>query len=462
MCGSGVNGDHPGPTTAPDAEPFPWADIAGAGPLCDAHCHPTDTVASLAGIPAMHAAVLTVMATRAQDQDLVAQLATEQGVQTPFGDGDGDGDSGVNYYGLPASNSSRKVVPAFGWHPWFAHLLYDDDVNANADGRGDSSHHELTSLADKRRHLAAVLHPSPSLSQDDDANDKNSHLTRARLEAHPRALVGEIGLDKAFRVPEAGGATEDQEATETAAETDGGSTVDPALAAAALTPGGREGRLLSPFRVRPAHQVAVLAAQLRLAAALRRPISVHGVQAHGLLYDTLAATWRGQERRMPTRRQRKEDARAATNAADASDSDDDDDNLENELNGNLSNNTTPPTYPPAICLHSYTGPPDVLRQYFAPHVPAAVYVSFSATINGRTDAGRARLAAAVAACPDDRVLVESDLHTAGPQMDAALAEGYRQVCEAKGWPLREGIARIARNYAAFLAAGQTHDTRSEA
>lgn len=53
---------------------FPWENIF------DAHCHPTDTLTKLRDIPSMRAQVLLVMATRAQDQSLVADAAQRYGL----------------------------------------------------------------------------------------------------------------------------------------------------------------------------------------------------------------------------------------------------------------------------------------------------------------------------------------------------------------------------------------------
>ncbi|CAK7204658.1 Cut9-interacting protein scn1 [Sporothrix eucalyptigena] len=382
------------------AEPFPWA----SGRVYDAHCHPTDTMASLPAIPGMGAATLTVMSTRAQDQALVAQLGKDE----------------------------QKVVPAFGWHPWFSYQLYDDSRNTN---RGD-----LVSMDDKRKHLAAVLLPSPpSLDASKEMSEKDQQLltaldalaaslpvirpisafiaeTRQRLLEHPTALVGEIGIDKAFRVPEA-------------------ATTNPETSSS-LTPGGREGRRLSPFRVQPAHQTAVLAAQLKLAAQLQRPVSVHGVQAHGVLFSTLAATWRGHERKLLSHRERHQIANIP--------------GLDDEESSDEEDGGQTKPYPPAICLHSFSGPVDMLQQYLNPKIPAVIYFSISTAVNYSTESGCQRTAEVLAACPDDRLLVESDLHVAGAAIDAALEDMYRRVCAIKKWTLAEGVDKIGQNYDAFI------------
>ncbi|XP_044722050.1 tatD related DNase domain-containing protein [Hirsutella rhossiliensis] len=382
--------------------PFPWH-LA----VFDAHCHPTDTMASVsASLPSMRAATLAIMATRSQDQHLVADRLAKHGDQ--------DEPRGC------------RVLPAFGWHPWFSHQLYQDG-NPHSTYTPPADENDLHALhLAKKAHYQAVLAPAPK--QDDDYNFIASlptpvplssfvDATRARLDSFPYALVGEIGLDKAFRLPR---------------------QWDPSDAASrddSLTPGGREGRLLSPHRVRMPHQQAVLRAQLSLAAAHGRPVSVHGVQAHGVLYDTVSAMWKGHERHVPSRREKRMFHPGAEDTDEACDAPEP---------------GVRPPYPPRICLHSYSGGVDLLQQWMQPSVPAKVFVSLSTAVNLGSDAGRAKLDPVVRAVPDDRILVESDLHTAGPQMDAALEDMYRIVCEVKGWALDEGVRRIGRNFDDFV------------
>ncbi|KXJ95254.1 hypothetical protein Micbo1qcDRAFT_157103 [Microdochium bolleyi] len=414
------------PVESPDTDPFPWE----LG-VYDAHCHPTDTLASIASIPDMHARVLTVMSTRRQDQDLVAEVADKYGVK----------DIGAVTSG-PAARTAR-IVPSFGWHPWFSHQLYDDTAPVPSyDGTPEG----------KRAHYDAILQPKPS-AKDPAFSDglpeprplsEFVRETRARLEAHPFALVGEVGVDKAFRIPQ--NLTTDHEANRDDT----------------LTPGGREGRLLSPHRVSMAHQTTILAAQLRLAGELGRPVSCHGVQAHGVLYDAIAQTWRGHEKEVLSRREKNQIAKNAENFSSSDGSDDDDDDDEGRSNkappkprqaGSVSptpRQLGPKPFPPRICLHSYSGSVDFVKQYMHPSVPAKVFCSFSIVVNwGQSGAGD-KSDEVIRALPDDRILVESDLHTAGEDMDGFLEEGVRKICEIKGWELRQGVAQLGKNWQDFV------------
>lgn len=245
--------------------------------------------------------------------------------------------------------------------------------------------------------------------------------TKAYLQRFPVALVGEIGLDKQFRIPEA--------------------WLDEQLEKRddALTPGGREGRRLSPYRVSMDHQRKVLLAQLRLAGEMRRACSVHGVQAHGIVYETLSETWKGHERQVPRKKERK---RAEANAKANAD-------LEWIESGSATDDGPLP-YPPRVCLHSFSGPAETVKQYTAPTIPCEIYFSFSTTINSWSESGNGKVEAAVKAVPDDRLLMESDLHTAGDQMDHYLEEIVRRLCVVKGWDLEAGICQLGYNWRRFI------------
>ncbi|KAI1409133.1 hydrolase [Hypoxylon sp. FL1857] len=399
-------------------EPFPW----DAG-VFDAHCHPTDTMASIASIPDMKARVLTVMSTRSQDQDLVSDVASRYGVK--------DGNMTMS----PCSSDEGRLVPCFGWHPWFTYQIYDD-LSSNPTFDGTSS--------GKIPHYDKVLAPSPS-SKDvsfseglPDPRPLSEFLqeTRSRLEKHPLALIGEVGLDKAFRLPQSWTSSHEAQRDE------------------GLTPGGREGRLLSPHRVQMSHQAAILQAQLRLAGEMGRAVSVHGVQAHGVLHDTIAELWKGHEKVVLSRRDQKRVAEGAEDFSSSSEDETDDEGRTNSTNQNPRKASSPDKqgpkpYPPRICMHSFSGPVEVVKQYLHPSVPAKVFFSFSIVINWGTGVGD-KAEEAIRAVPDDRILVESDLHTAGEQMDQYLEEICRRICKIKGWGLREGVGQLGRNWREFI------------
>lgn len=346
---------------------------------------------SVESIGSMKAKVLTVMSTRGQDQDLVADTATKYALQDKAG-----------------INGGSYVVPAFGWHPWFSYQLYEDTAN------------EAAVLADE--HYKRVLTPSPDDTDFLDALPKPKALssfleeTEKRLLVHPLALVGEIGLDRAFRLP----VPESVEAKRKGYEREDGD----------YTAGSREGRPLSPYRVSMDHQKVILKAQFQLAAKHKRPVSVHSVQAHGVVFDLLQSLWTGHERSSKSKQKRQKSA-ANTHPDEAY----------------TEENSIP--YPPRICMHSYSGPVDPLKQFLAPTVPADVYFSFSEVVNF-SNASLAKVTEVIKAVPADRILIESDLHCAGERMDGLLRKIVIRVCEIKGWSLKDGALQLRSNWEKFI------------
>lgn len=408
------NPPHPTDDRAdsPQNDDFPW----DAG-VFDAHCHPTDTMSSIDGIPGMGARVLTIMATRSQDQELVASVAEKKGVRSQEA--------------ILASNTAESVIPAFGWHPWFSYQLYDDTLESK-----DSTYNpnDASPETQKTGHYKAVLAPPPSeedgfIAGLPDPKPLSAFLAQTRdyLNAYPLALIGEVGLDKAFRLPNAWSDAEHSARDDT------------------LTPGGREGRQLSPYRVNMDHQVRILKAQLAVAGELGRACSVHGVQAHGVLFEALKSLWKGHEKRVVSKREQKMLAKGVNEDFSSSEGE--------GQSGGKKTTKTPKSrpYPPRICLHSFSGPLQVMKQYTEDKkIPAKIFFSFSVCINFSTPSGEDKTPQVIRECPDNRILIESDLHTAGKSMDSMLAEMYRKVCEIKGWGLREGIERIRKNYEEFI------------
>jgi len=174
---------------------------------------------------------------------------------------------------------------------------------------------------------------------------------RTRLLTDPRAQIGEIGLDRAL--------IRRSEAASIEA------------------------------------QLAALNAQLALAAELDRVATIHCVQAHGLLLDTL--------------------------------------------------HNAPKL--PRLLLHSYSGSAQMIRDFAA----LGAYFSFGASV---LDPRRERLLNALRATPPERLLVETDTPAGLSYATNTLEQNHWALASLLGQPVEQLTARVAANFQRlFLSAG---------
>ncbi|RCK58043.1 hypothetical protein Cantr_06060 [Candida viswanathii] len=143
------------------------------------------------------------------------------------------------------------IVPYFGVHPWFAHLFHTGDAQPTKE-----EHYKRILKPEPSEELLAMLPHPISLQQH---REKYLQIiTNHKLEVFG---IGEVGLDKLFRVPGNGyyGNLESE-----------------------IPEGANK---LSPCRVNMSHQVEILRFHLSLAQELQKQVSIHCVKAHGLMFD---------------------------------------------------------------------------------------------------------------------------------------------------------------------------------
>ncbi|KAG0364743.1 hypothetical protein BGZ54_007200 [Gamsiella multidivaricata] len=334
---------------------------------------------------------------------------------------------------------------------------------------------------------------------------------RRQLEAHPHAVVGEIGLDRTARVPEPSIPSSSSTTATTTAGCDNGDKEkkDPNQKRTTLA--------LTSIQ----HQLDIVREQLKLAASLNRAVSFHCVQAYGHWHDFLIQEGRrlkqmeaGNDYQLQLqqihasggtaaispispsgiRLSKKSAARLRKEARDAawerhvastlqesSDEDEDDEESGDDkdesrsgddgsksvasstLNAVTMTTTTAagtsgtdestvapkyePVLPPRLCMHSYGGSIDMLKAFTKLDHPPEIFFSFSILINGRLQ--EKKLRELILAVPEDRLLIESDHHS-HTQVDRLLVEMASKVAEIRGWTIEKTVERSARNWQRFV------------
>ncbi|KAG0199314.1 hypothetical protein BGX28_007385 [Mortierella sp. GBA30] len=327
---------------------------------------------------------------------------------------------------------------------------------------------------------------------------------RRKLEEHPHAILGEIGLDRIARVPEPSLSSIATMVDPVEEEPDG--------AKKEQSPQQKKTTLaLTSIH----HQLEIVREQLKLAASLNRAVSFHCVQAYGHWHDFLiqegkrvrqieahkeyqqhlheihasggtptiapiSPTGRPLSKRTAARL--KKEARdaawerhVASTLQESSDdydsdqdqgsSDDDEragfkaktqDSGAKQLNPPIRSDAIDllpplppyePVLPPRLCMHSYGGSVDMLKAFAKLDHAPEIFFSFSILINGRLQ--ERKLRELILAVPEDRLLIETDHHS-HLQVDQLLIEMVQKIAEVRHWTLKETVEKTARNWKRFV------------
>ncbi|KFH69657.1 hypothetical protein MVEG_04463 [Podila verticillata NRRL 6337] len=323
---------------------------------------------------------------------------------------------------------------------------------------------------------------------------------RRKLEEHPNAVLGEIGLDRIARVPEPSTPAPTMDIPDDSSASEGQKKTTLALTSIQ-------------------HQLNLVREQLKVAASLDRAVSFHCVQAYGHWHDFLIQEGKrlkqmefdqeyrqqlqqihanggtptldssllgGQEGSVRLSKQGAARLRRAAKEAEwerhvastvQESSDEEDEDSEDEtFGGSSSGNSSseerkkrsgsnpdessapaplvlPPVpvfeqvLPPRLCMHSYGGSVDMMRAFAKMNHPPEIFFSFSILINGRLQ--ERKLQELISAVPEDRLLIESDHHS-HTLVDSLLMDMVKKVSEIRGWSIEETVQKTTRNWHRFV------------
>jgi len=231
---------------------------------------------------------IAAMATRTSDQSLVSEFGRQHGARY---DNVADATDVRKRRRVEEKREGVEVIACFGYHPWFSHLLSLDDSLPGPSKRDHYRSLFLPSLdskhyAEQERTLDDIL---PGLPEPTPFAPLLTELKRNIAEAQGRGqlvMLGEVGLDKSFRVPYPH-ITAEHRATVKEAEDEVATSGQEELVhyhgRTAIDPK----KVLTPFRPTMEHQIRLLEMQMDVAVALGVNVSLHSVQCQGPTVDFL-------------------------------------------------------------------------------------------------------------------------------------------------------------------------------
>lgn len=154
-----------------------------------------------------------------------------------------------------AQGLSGMVTPCFGVHPWYSHLFSLDGMISK-----EGHYRQVFGIKEGSKLDDEILNILP------DPIDFNQHLQIMRnlINKYDIAVLGEIGLDKLFRIPTSGfyGNPKFKESKDVVG--------------------------LTNYKTTMEHQKRIFIEQLKIAVELNLPISVHNVKTSGVIHDIIS------------------------------------------------------------------------------------------------------------------------------------------------------------------------------
>jgi TatD DNase family protein len=151
-------------------------------------------------------------------------------------------------------------------------------------------------------------------------------------------------------------------------------------------------------------QMYYFSKQMEIAAKLKRPVSIHSVQTHGIMLDYFKQL--------------------------------------DEKYRKLKVDCVPPN----IMMHSFSGSQEIAKALLQlKGIGSRFYFSFSYVVNSRS----LKLKQNIAVIPEDRILLESDVHSV-LQVDEAMRLIIEFISSCKGWDIDTTIQKTTQNTLRFL------------
>ncbi|ODV95610.1 hypothetical protein PACTADRAFT_50305 [Pachysolen tannophilus NRRL Y-2460] len=165
------------------------------------------------------------------------------------------------------SKKYENIIPCYGIHPWYSHLFTFDEYDGNLSKEEFKKIHYLKVLTNMGKKIDSFddndkflsILPFPIFIKDYISNVIEKYIKESK-----DSMIGEIGLDKLFRIPSTGYFGYYRDDKEEYDNND---------------------KKLTNYKVSMDHQILIFKEFLKISLIYEKPISLHCVKAHGILLD---------------------------------------------------------------------------------------------------------------------------------------------------------------------------------